>query len=347
MKGARILHLTLAGFIVFLPSCGSCALGSGPEETGTYTFLSYNVCNLFDDVSDGTEYPEFDPAAGSWSAADYRKKLDALGRVIGGAVSGGADFVALVEIENDKVIADLCAGPLRNAGYRYGATLPTEGSAIRVGFLSRFPVLGLRGHTPPQSGFPQRSMMEVVLDIEDRTLTVFICHFKAKTEGNQATEKSRILAADTLARRIAEISASLTEAEILVLGDLNENIDEYERNAGLYLTALMPASAGASASPEAPAPLYVTGEKAVASFGTHLVFYSPWLDDPPHPESYFYHNGWETIDHALLSPGLVDATGLTFDSFAVIREDFMLTATGAPRKEYSDHLPILVGITKN
>jgi endonuclease/exonuclease/phosphatase family metal-dependent hydrolase len=337
---------SLAGFIVFLSSCGSCALGSGQEESGTYTFLSYNVCNLFDDVSDGTEYPEFDPAAGSWSAADYRKKLDALGRVIGGAVSGGADFVALVEIENDKVITDLCAGPLRDKGYRYGATLPTDGSAIRVGFLSRFPVLGLRGHTPPQSGFPQRSMMEVVLDIEGEALTVFICHFKAKTEGNEATERSRILAADTLARRIAEIAASPADAEILILGDLNENIDEYERNAGLYLTALMPASAGAAASPDDPEPLYVTGEKA-ASFGSRLVFYSPWLDDPPHPGSYFYRNGWETIDHALLSPGLVDAAGLSFDFFAVVRQEFMLTAAGAPRKEYSDHLPILLGIAKN
>ncbi|MCL1817338.1 MAG: hypothetical protein FWG35_00315, partial [Spirochaetaceae bacterium] len=91
--------------------------------------------------------------------------------------------------------------------------------------------------------------------------------------------------------------------------------------------------------------LYVTGEKTGASFTEVFVFYSPWLDNPPHAGSYYYR-GWETIDHALLSPGLVGETGLVFESFDVVREDFMLTAAGTPRKEYSDHLPILVRLRK-
>ncbi|MDR2588662.1 MAG: endonuclease/exonuclease/phosphatase family protein [Spirochaetales bacterium] len=332
------------GAAALLVSCGGCSLDSGPDGDAAYTFLSYNVCNLFDDAADGTEYAEFDPSRGAWTSADYKKKLDAVGRVIAGAAGGGADFAALVELENDRVLADLCAGPLKECGYRFGVTLPTDSSAIRVGFLSRFPVRDIRGHTPPSSGFHQRAIMEVTLDVGGEELVVFICHFKAKTEGSQATEKSRILSASTLARRIREKSA-FSSAEILVLGDLNENADEYERNGGTYITALMPASAALDAA-GALESVYLTGEKSAASFAGPLVFYSPWLDDPPHPGSYYYHSSWETIDHALVSPGLVDSRGLVFLSFGVVRHDFMLTSGGAPKKEFSDHLPLLVRLGK-
>ncbi|MDR1317451.1 MAG: hypothetical protein LBK13_11330 [Spirochaetales bacterium] len=324
-------------------SCGGCSLDSGDsgaDEAG-YTFLSYNLCNLFDDVRDGSEYAEFDPAGGKWSSTDYAKKLKSVGRVIAESVPGGPDFVALVEIENDKALADLAAGPLSDLGYRWGVTLPTAGSAIRVGFLSRFAVKDLRGHTPPSSGFFQRSFLELTLDIGGEELTVFICHFKAKSEGEAATENSRRLAADTLVRRIGEIKPRRTQ--VLVLGDLNENIDEYERKAGAYLTALMPPSAAPVTGDLLP--LYVSGSTEETTLAGEPVFYSPWLDDPPFPGSYYYH-GWETIDHALLSRGLVDEAGLVFDSFTVIRNDFMLTASGAPKKEFSDHLPILVRIRK-
>jgi endonuclease/exonuclease/phosphatase family metal-dependent hydrolase len=334
---------------LLLSSCGSCTLDADSGGEG-YSFLSYNLYNLFDDVSDGTEYPEFDPDGGAWGAADYQKRLAAVGKVIAESVSGGPDFAALVEIENDKALADLASGPLGGLGYRWGATLPTKGAAIRVGFLSRFPVSGLRGHTPPASGFPQRSFLEVTLDVDGETVIVFICHFKAKSEGEAATENSRRLAADTLVKRIAETAAAAQPdrpPQILILGDLNENIDEYERKAGSYLTALMPAREAAAALAEGRTQqaLYVTGEKGEASLGNPAVFYSPWLDDPPHPGSYYYR-GWETIDHALLSPGLVDSSGLTLDGFSVIRHEFMLTASGAPKKEYSDHLPILLRLRK-
>ncbi|MDR1626927.1 MAG: endonuclease/exonuclease/phosphatase family protein [Spirochaetia bacterium] len=321
-------------------SCGGCSLDSESAAGDGYAFLSYNVCNLFDDVRDGTEYAEFDPEGGRWTPADYAQKLKNVGRVIAESVPGGPDFVALVEIENDKALADLAAGPLGDLGYRWGATLPTAGSAIRVGFLSRFPVKDLRGHTPPSSGFFQRAFLELSLDLDGEALTVFICHFKAKSEGDAATENSRRLAADVLVRRIGEIRSP--GGQILVLGDLNENIDEYERKAGAYPTALMPAS-GASAG--SLLPLYVSGGREEASLEGQVVFYSPWLDDPPFPGSYYYR-GWETIDHTLVSAGLLDDAGLVFDSFDVIRGGFMLGASGAPKKEYSDHLPVLLRMRK-
>ena len=340
---ANFLYSVVIAFALFACTAGCSQTNSAHKE---YSFLSYNACNLFDDIHDGTEYAQFDPARGKWTTADYTRKLGAVGKVITAAVPGGPDFVALVEIENGKVLRDLAAGPLRDAGYNWGASLPTEGVAVSVGFLSRLPVRELRGHLPPAEGFHQRAFFELSLDVSGEPLTVFICHFKAKTEGEAATEKTRRLAAHTLARRVAALAASSPQAQILILGDLNENADEYKRKAAAYITALMPASAAASRPrTETLAPLYVTGKKNEASFAKDLVFYSPWLDQPPHEGSYYYKS-WETIDHALLAPGLVDDTGLVFLSFEVVRQDFMLNEAGAPKKEYSDHLPILVRLQK-
>ena len=335
---------------IFLSSCGACSLRLEPEaERGDFVFLSYNVHNLFDDADDGTEYPEYDPGRGVWNGEAYRKKLLAVGKAVLESAPGGPDAAAFIEIENDRVLEDLRSGPLREAGYAWRLTAPSDGAPVRVGLLSRLPVLEARCHAPAEAGYPQRPILEAALDAGGRRLSLFVCHFKSKSEGAERTEKSRVLAAAALRRRIAEILRAEPAAEILVLGDLNESADEYERTGGRYPTALMPADpAGASdpagvGAPDADA-LYLSGRRGMEAPapGGRLVLYSPWLDDPPHPGSYLYRGEWETIDHALLAPGLFDRKGLAFSSFSVARSSYLFTRDGEPNPDYSDHLPILV-----
>ena len=190
-------------FVLLLVSCGGCSvpLGPGADRQG-YTFLSYNVNNLFDDVDAGTEYPEFDPSGGTWTTEKYGEKLGRLGRVLTETVSGGADFLALMEIENRRVLEDLNSGPLLKFGYRAAATTGDDGAPVRVGILSRLPIIGARSHMPARAGFHQRSILEVEVDCDGVSLHVFVCHFKAKSEGAEATEKSRILSAAAVRRRM-------------------------------------------------------------------------------------------------------------------------------------------------
>lgn len=328
--------------VFLLSSCGGCSLypGAGGDRAG-YVFLSYNVCNLFDDTRDGTEYPEYDPSRGGWTTDDYRQKLDRVGRAIAGAVPGGPDFAALMEIENDRVLEDLRSGPLRDLGYLRGCTFPEDTAPVRVGVLSRFPILEARGHIPASAGFPQRGILEVVPELGGLRLHVFVCHFKSKSEGAQATETSRILAAQTLRGRIAEIMDADPDAEILVLGDLNENADEFERIGERYPTALMPAG-----EPGASEGLAVTGSRDPGMYGREPIFHSPWLDDPPHPGSYLYRDRWETLDHVLVTRGLLDGRGLTSGAFGVVRSDYLLSADGSPVRDYSDHLPVYIRIDR-
>ena len=321
--------------VLLLPGC---PLGPGPEgPVGEVVLLSYNVCNLFDDREDGTEYPEFVPG-GAWTSGDYRRRLEAVGKVIRETVPGGPDFVALMEVENSRVLTDLRNGPLRSLGYRVILTPPPEGLAVRVGVLTRLPVAEARSHLPAQAGHRQRPILEVRLEREGTGLTVFVCHFKSKTQGAAKTEESRVLAAAAVGKRMAELLREDPGADIVVLGDLNENADEYARTGGAYATALMP--------PGAAHPVrgfLVTGiPPPLPPEGGKVLLYSPWLDDPPAPGSYLHRGVWETIDHALLSPGLFDPRGAFFRRFSVGGPDFLFQDDGSPNRDYSDHLPLTV-----
>jgi hypothetical protein len=78
------------------------------------------------------------------------------------------------------------------------------------------------------------------------------------------------------------------------------------------------------------------------------VFYSPWFESE-HRGSYFYKNGWETIDHFLFTSTLFDDRGFEFAEFQAVSLPFMVDDRGRPLKwvsgsmsGYSDHLPLLV-----
>ena len=91
---------------------------------------------------------------------------------------------------------------------------------------------------------------------------------------------------------------------MIVAGDLNVSMDEYEGRRGRYVTALMPAKAAAEGA------LAVTA--AVPSSSARLALFSPWYDyrgaDRTPEGSYRCRGTWETIDDLLLGPGLPTAS---------------------------------------
>ena len=333
----------------------------------TVTLVSYNVENLFDAEVDGGEYREF-TRAGGWSEALYTAKLRAIGRALAAAERGGADLVALQEVEHYGAARRLLELELDGLGYRHVAWLPDPHNANGPVVLSKLPVrrvgalwadsgpvaaaeVGLEGGLAR----PLRPILEVEValgsEADAPSLFLFNNHWKSKSGGAAETEVYRRRAAALLAARIEEISAADPAAEIVVVGDLNESIDEYERQGRRYATALMPAN-----DVDAGGGLRVTG--SVPPGRAPLQLFSPWLahdaGEAP-PGSYRYRDTWETIDHVLLGPGLFDDAGLSYaggTGFAVIY-DGLLDAGGAPLAfyrgpppgGYSDHLPLRLELT--
>ena len=349
----------VAGAILLLAACTGSAR--------TITVVSYNVENLFDAEVDGGEYREF-TGAGGWNDELYTAKLRAIGRALAAADRGGADLVALQEVEHYGAARRLLELELDGLGYRHLVWLPDPHNANGPVVLSKLPVRrvgALWADSGPVAGSaggvegglvrPLRPILEVEVALgpaaDAPSLFLFNNHWKSKHGGAAETEVYRRRAAALLAARIEEISAADPAAEILVVGDLNESIDEYERQGRRYATALMPAGA-----PQAAGGLRVTGAAPPAR--EPLELFSPWLahdaGEAP-PGSYRYRDAWETIDHLLLGPGLFDEAGLSYASnggFSVVH-DGLLDAGGAPLAFYrgppagghSDHLPLRLELT--
>jgi len=235
-------------------------------------------------------------------------------RAIRSSCPGGPDLVALQEVESARALADL-AYRLEGLRYRYRVFVPQPGAVTGVAFLSRLPVLRAHALSVGSAGeVPLRHIVEIEVEHRGHILRVLNNHWKSKTEGVQRTEPGRKAAAAVLARRVGRILAEEPEADLLALGDFNQNLEELEswtRGAGLL---------------------------------------DPWVELPAERRgSAVFRGTWQTPDHVLLAPGLLDHRGFTWsrDGFRVVRPGFLLEErTGFPRRfaagGASDHLPLLL-----
>ena len=353
-----------------------------PGNSNSIAIMTWNIQSLFDGVEDGTEYDEFREAAG-WSNEKYRGRLNVIAGAIGG-MGRKPDIIALQEVESARVIADLAA-VLSAQGYGWTHFANIPGMALGVGLLSRFPLNEAKAHSVIIDGdLAPRPMLEARICVPNGTtpagtppagdtdgpqLALFVCHWKSKLGGDDATESTRRASARIILRRIRELLESDPDLPVIIMGDLNENYDEFYRRSGEAISALLPDDphsaelAGLYSLDEDSqnAAELITGLQkdfiilsknkppAARYFpaGT-LALYSPWaagLRDG----SYYYKNNWETIDHFLLSAQLFNGTGLDFENCEVINHPPFAGTNGHPvaynprtGSGLSDHLPLLL-----
>ena len=368
------------------PSGSRAGPRGGPRDAEHITILSYNVQNLFDATDDGSEYADFDPSRGAWTAEAADAKASRIARVIRRAVRGGPDVLCLQEIEHGRMLADLAGEHLRRQGYRYAAVSETPGSAVEVALLSRHPIEEARVHAPAR-GWPRRHpdrdeagailrpVLEVRLETAGAPLHLFVNHWKSKSGGARETEPARRAAARVVVRRMRAIVADDPGAEIVVCGDLNESSAAFDEAGGAYPTALMPPG-----TRHAPHALLVSGDRAAvrgAAAGTGAgaggahgevpaaVLYSPWAEAEA-PGSYYFRGSWRRLDHTLVSAGLLDTEGWELAAFDVVKLPFATTGDGRPlasrrpgrdgrsgsgsgragKGGFSDHLPVLLTLRR-
>ena len=337
--------------VLFLFSCAFPFLWNIEREI---TIMTYNVHNLFNAVSEGGEYPEYDPSGGDWTEEEYEKRLANTADIIRGAVRGGPDIVLVQEIERLSVLRDLVEGYLAGMGYSvYGVEDTANPSTVMVGALSRVPVTKSLVHAVQmRDGRVGRGILELWLSSGGVSVVVFNNHWKSKTGGAEGTEPQRVAEASLLAARIAEILEGGEATDIIAAGDLNEQIDEFERSGQRYPTAL--GQAGGSGSIVVLPIGEPSPAKDQAGSGECLTLLSPWFGvDVEEVGSYWYEGAWERIDHVLMTPGLVDGEGFDYAEFSVVSLPFMLSEDGVPLtwssrtgRGYSDHLPLLLTLER-
>jgi endonuclease/exonuclease/phosphatase family metal-dependent hydrolase len=348
------------------PGTGS----GGGGAAGTLHIMTWNIQALFDGEETGNEYREYLDSAG-WSPEKYRGRLNVMAQAIEAMEEGSPDVLALEEVENAGILEDLTAGPLSKQEYRWAFFANNNGAPLGIGVLSRFPLINTRAHSLSSNGETvPRPVMEVWIEKEGEPLALFIGHWKSKLGGDDATELLRRASARVILRRIREIQKESPGTPVAVMGDLNENYDEFYRRNGTVISALLPDDPQASRlagffgsgkeAKDVPAEVI---EKLQSDFlvisqfkppaarhfpaGT-TVLYSPWGQELENG-SYYYQNNWETIDHVLLSASFFDSSGWEFDSVRVVKGSIFTNAGGFPNaynprtgSGLSDHLPLVL-----
>jgi endonuclease/exonuclease/phosphatase family metal-dependent hydrolase len=355
-----IFFFLIPAFIALLFNC--CFYN---EDSGKgIRIMTYNVQEFFDDVDNGTEFIEYDPGKGKWNSWLFKERLEKIIHVITSSVPGGPDIIALQEIENMNTLGSLLDSRLRGMGYTYMVMAPEQGSVMNTGIISRIPLHCVRAYSLRQyEGRPQRKVIEVEIHYKGEVLYLFNNHWKSKRGGIIKTEEARKEAASILISRINEITAIDPFADIIVLGDLNENVDEYDKIGGIYQTALVPSSIIDRTDYYDSSIFLISepGEFQRYSSGKPpgnppCLFFDSWYEESVNEQgSYVFHQQWQTPDHILLSCGLFHSKGFIYkeDSFLVMNNPFLRDPlTSFPlmwdhtkgKRGYSDHLPLLITV---
>ncbi|GHU66203.1 endonuclease [Spirochaetia bacterium] len=345
----------LIGIILTALSLGACSAVPGSEKT--FMAVSWNVEALFDGKDDGFEYDEYKASAG-WNKEKYEARILSISKALGGlAESTTPDLIGLVEVENVEVLGDLAKGELSKYGYNYTFFGTAPGSALGVGALSRFPFTEAKVHSITANGATTpRPVLELRVGKQGKALVFFICHWKSKLGGEELTEGLRRSSARVLRRRLEELHLNEPGLPVVIMGDLNENHDEFYRQANASLSALLPDDPrAAELAGQGRDFLVVSGEKPPRTRHFNppiLCLYTPWgreLEDG----SYYYKSNWETIDHFLLTPELFDNKGWDFETAKVINQAPFVYASGIPASYnpknglgMSDHLPLALFLRK-
>jgi len=312
----------MARVALFLLLLSTFFLATVASEGREFYVASWNLENLFDLEDDpaveGDE--EYLPGAPKrWTQERLNIKLGNQAKVISKMNGGrGPDVLGLCEVENRKVV-ELLMAKLSPLGRKYEIVHQDSPSdrGIDCAIIYDANVFEL-----VDSGFhfidaqKTRDIVEAKLRHDGRDVYVFMNHWPSR--GND--EWQRCLAAVVLRKRLDEVLAADPKADIVLLGDFNDESDNVALTKFL-LVAPTPENLPAGTLFDTTASIQAAGK------GTSV-----------------FDNAWELIDHIIVSPGLLDDEGFRWKPNSSERIEFpelffhprFPGAIPRPSKSYSD-----------
>lgn len=321
--------------IFVLISCDQNNINLFYKTDKEITIMTWNLQNLMDAVDNGDEYEEYKLNSG-WCGEFYRWRLKQVGKVI--AKSGYPDILVFNEIENDNVLNDLCAGPLKYRGYGWYALRGAENSPISTAILSKYPIVNSKIHNVEGC----RPVIEVRIKLPSEEIIILACHGKSNLEGKIKTEKKRLALSKTLNLVTDEIIETNPKISIFLAGDFNSCPEEWDQLKGNQPALI---EKGKNLIWEDNGSLVLSGVKG------RNCWYSFWLDKNYDfcNASYWWNGSWKSYDSIFCSPSVFDSNGLIFSGFSISSFDINTNADGTPRKwnkkiidGISDHFPVLI-----
>jgi len=234
----KILFLSAVLVFIFLSSCKPLKNeGNISEKTDKTQLLivSYNVENLFDIADDPQNSGDDEWTPGSekeWTQERYDKKISNLAKVISSINNKELpDIVGICEVENRKVLEDLIADTLLSANeYGIAHEQSPDPRGIDVALIykkSEFEYISheaIKVKLADNPNYNTRDILHVIGIVNEKdTMHVFVNHWKSRGGGSQAeTEIKRVNAAKILREKVDNILRKNENANIVILGDMND-----------------------------------------------------------------------------------------------------------------------------
>jgi len=314
-----IMKNSLPVFILIAFFTAGCSV-QGKNKSENVSIICWNVQTFFDGNDDGIEYRDFRNSAG-WNEDLYLTRLERLCRFI---KTNEADIYVFTEVENEKIVYDISnflseqsLQPSKRLDY--AAFCKNEDSAIGCAVISRYPLSDIKQHSldirTENSKMPSmRPIMELTVDTGNKSLTLFVNHWKSKYGGAKKTEVWRNAQESLLSELIKNRLEN--DCAIIACGDFNRDITEFICTDDT---------------------VNLRGE----DFDVPVT--SAWLLPPGDYEtgSYYFNGKWEKIDHffaagkAIISDFKPMIAGEWAASNGIPKSYRIYSKSG-----WSDHLPI-------
>ncbi len=327
---------------------------SAQKKFNVYGVGFYNLENLFDTCHDvGKNDYEFLPSGSyKWNGLKYSHKLHNMARALGDMgtkmLQGvGCAVIGVSEVENAKVLADLCSQPVLAArGFKYchvegpdrrgvDCGLLYNPKLFAVGDVKLYPYIPTEKQNPK---FRTRGFLAVSGTLAGEHVVVIVCHLPSRFSGPYSREvgavqlkavKDRILAADK-------------DCKVIVMGDMND--DPMDKSMHEMLSA----------------------KEEISLVGKNDM-YNPWYNvlAKQGTGTLQYQGSWNLFDQIIISPNLLNKDGKkNYSSLKYLRVEIQrmpylfqtegkykgntkrTTAGGVWLDGYSDHLPTVVYLVK-
>lgn len=337
------IKTTLAAFLLLIAHL-SFAQKKGTSETSRVAF--YNVENLFDTRDNpNTKDEEFTPdSKKKWTKGRYYKKINDLAAVVDAMEQ--PDFLGFCEVENERVLKDFVAAKVfKNKNYKYVHENSPDARGIDVAFVYDSTVFEVTDFNSIRINFPDNiAAFYTTRDVlvvkgvwhKTDTLHFYINHWPSRRGGLKASEPKRVYVAQMVKENIDEVFSKNADANIIVMGDFNDE----PMNKSIQETL--------NAQPDSV---------AIANKGLYNCMYS---EDVRKMGSYNYRGNWNMLDQFIVSSAILDKKdGLYGQNSTVFQQSWMMYQSEknglTPSRTYggpnyyggiSDHLPIYIDLVR-
>ena len=314
------------------------------QKQDTLTIAFWNVENFFDTLNtNGKNDEEFSPSSKKhWNSERYQTKVLHLAQVIGDMnYKRGPDILGMAETETKEVVNDLVNSAIKNLNYKVVRIQSPDERHISTALIyksDKFELLNAIGDSVHlENNHPTRLILQVsLLTKNNDTLHVFVNHWPSRLGGEETSEINRVAAAKTLRASVDDLLKTNTSANIVIMGDFNDEPDNNSIKRDLNAEEFICDSANFTYSLH-----NLAWEKKRSGEGTLK-----------------YHDQWDLLDQIIVSSADIQPTHQSFHylcgSFTIFKPVYMIETTekyvGDPLPTYggnkylagySDHFPVL------